>query len=89
VTTGKEGVQITVADNGIGILGELKDKVFNMFFRGSVRSEGAGLGLYIVREMVSKLRGTIVLDSEPGTGTSVTVDLPNLASRVVQHAYVT
>jgi len=89
VTTGKEGVQITVEDNGIGILGELKDKVFNMFFRGSVRSEGAGLGLYIVREMVSKLRGTIVLDSEPGTGTSVTVDLPNLASRVVQHAYVT
>lgn len=74
-----QGVSLTINDNGVGILDEMRDKVFNMFFRGSVRSEGAGLGLYIVREMVSKLNGSLQLDSEPGKGTSITIELPDLA----------
>lgn len=74
-----QGVRLTIEDNGVGIVSEIKDKVFNMFFRGSVRSDGAGLGLYIVREMVSKLNGSVQLESEPGKGTCITVDLPDFA----------
>ncbi|HEY8511927.1 MAG TPA: ATP-binding protein, partial [Cyclobacteriaceae bacterium] len=74
------GVRITIEDNGVGIMTDMQKKVFDMFFRGSVKSEGAGLGLYIVREMVSKLRGTINLTSNPGQGTCVTIELPDLAA---------
>jgi len=49
-----------------------------MFFRGSVKSEGAGLGLYIVREMVNKLKGKIQLESTYGESTKITLELPNL-----------
>lgn len=73
------GVRITIEDNGLGIMTEMQKKVFDMFFRGSVKSEGAGLGLYIVREMVSKLKGNIDLTSSPGQGTSVSIELPDLA----------
>lgn len=81
VVSTPQGVKLTINDNGVGIINEMRDKVFNMFFRGSVRSEGAGLGLYIVREMVSKLNGSLQLDSEPGKGTSITIELPDLAAR--------
>lgn len=74
------GVRITIEDNGVGIMSDMQKKVFDMFFRGSVKSEGAGLGLYIVREMVSKLKGTIQLTSNPGQGTCVSIDLPDLAA---------
>lgn len=76
----QKGVRITIEDNGVGIMTEMQKKVFDMFFRGSVKSEGAGLGLYIVREMVSKLKGTIDLTSNPGQGTRVSIELPDLAA---------
>jgi signal transduction histidine kinase len=74
------GVRISIEDNGVGIMTEMHKKVFDMFFRGSVKSEGAGLGLYIVREMVSKLKGTINLQSSPGQGTCVSIELPDLSA---------
>lgn len=77
----RDGVRLTIEDNGVGIFEDMKEKVFNMFFRGSARSEGAGLGLYIVREMVAKLKGAIRLESEPGRGTQIIVDLPDLNVR--------
>lgn len=80
VESAGNGVRITIEDNGVGIIDEMREKVFDMFFRGSVKSEGAGLGLYIVREMVAKLKGTIHLESNPGKGTRVRVDLPDLST---------
>ena len=50
---------VSVEDNGIGIPEEYKSRIFNMFFRGTVRSKGAGLGLYIVKETINKLNGRI------------------------------
>ncbi|MDH5397054.1 MAG: ATP-binding protein [Cyclobacteriaceae bacterium] len=66
---------ITVQDNGLGIDKEMQPQIFNMFFRGSIKSEGSGLGLYIVKTAVEKLNGKIYMNSDPGIGTSFTITL--------------
>jgi signal transduction histidine kinase len=71
-------LDIIMTDNGIGIPKEYLHKIFEMFYRATERSEGAGLGLYIVRETVDKLQGTIVVESEIGQGTTFKVTLPNM-----------
>ena len=62
--------KIIVTDNGQGIQDKYHDQVFDMFFRGTERSTGSGLGLYIVAEIVEKLEGKIELDSIPDKGTT-------------------
>jgi len=73
-----EKALLVFRDNGIGIEPDYIQKVFNMFFRATTKNEGAGLGLYIVKEAVEKLGGTIDLESEPGEGTIFKIQLPNL-----------
>lgn len=68
---------MVVRDNGIGIQQEYVSKVFNMFYRATDRSQGSGLGLYIVKEMVDKLKGTIMITSEAGKETLVSLTIPN------------
>ena len=68
---------ISVSDNGIGINEKYHQSIFNMFYRVSKRSEGSGLGLYIVKETVEKLHGSILLESEPGKGTKFNINLAN------------
>jgi signal transduction histidine kinase len=68
---------MTFEDNGIGIQKEYIDKVFDMFFRATVQKEGAGLGLYIVKEAIEKLQGEISIKSEAGQGTVFTIVLKN------------
>ncbi len=72
----KEAV-IKFTDNGIGIDSSLVNNVFDMFYRASERPKGSGLGLYITKEVVGKLNGTIALESALGEGTSFTVQIPN------------
>ena len=67
---------IKVADSGLGIPDEVKDQVFNMFFRGTESAEGSGLGLYIAREMAQKLDGELTFVSEKGKGTTFTLSIP-------------
>jgi signal transduction histidine kinase len=67
---------IKIADNGQGIPKEYHTKVFDMFFRANEKSKGSGLGLYIVKEAIMKLAGSIQLDSEPSEGTTFTIRLP-------------
>ncbi|MGB3780776.1 MAG: PAS domain S-box protein [Tunicatimonas sp.] len=81
VDTTEEGVLVLVEDNGIGIPGAMQDKIFDMFFRASEQSSGSGLGLYIVRETVHTLGGTISMTSQVGKGSTFTVALPSLANR--------
>lgn len=71
------GAIIKVKDNGIGIKKELQGKVFDMFYRVSENSTGSGLGLYIAKEIVSKLNGEILIESEPGKGSEFTLHLPS------------
>jgi signal transduction histidine kinase len=76
-------VQIIFRDNGIGISAEFIHKIFDMFFRATERSEGAGLGLYIVKETIDKLHGTIDVESAPGEGTTFKIRIPNLKMPVI------
>ncbi|HLF35677.1 MAG TPA: ATP-binding protein [Cyclobacteriaceae bacterium] len=72
-------ISITVRDNGEGIDTEIQEKIFEMFFRGTEKSNGSGLGLYIVKEMTDKLNGKIEVISSPGKGAEFIVNLPALA----------
>ncbi len=69
---------VVFKDNGIGIAGDYINKIFDMFFRATDRSEGAGLGLYIVKETIDKLRGEIKVHSDVGDGTTFTIEIPNI-----------
>ncbi len=69
--------QLIIEDNGEGIRDELQDKVFDMFYRASEKSKGSGLGLYIVKEMIEKLNGTIKLNSIYGKGSQFIIELPD------------
>ncbi|MEM9829884.1 MAG: two-component regulator propeller domain-containing protein [Bacteroidota bacterium] len=55
----EQGTQITVDDNGEGILAELHDKLFTMFFRGHETKSGTGLDLYIAQLSAERLQGTV------------------------------
>ncbi len=67
-------VKISVADNGIGIDDEFRDKVFEPKF--TTKSSGMGLGLGMVKNIVETYRGSIDFTSHPGKGTVFTVKLP-------------
>lgn len=77
VTVDEEKATMIFEDNGIGIEERYLDKVFDMFFRGTEKNKGAGLGLYIVKEAVDKLNGKVSIQSKVGQGTSFSIELPN------------
>jgi PAS domain S-box-containing protein len=70
-------VQISISDNGQGIEKQYLNKIFDMFFRASNFSDGSGIGLYIVKETVEKLKGKISVESEYGIGSTFKISLPN------------
>jgi two-component system OmpR family sensor kinase/two-component system sensor histidine kinase BaeS len=71
------GVRIQVIDNGSGIPPEDLPNIFDRFWRGSgSRQEGTGLGLAIARQLVQAHGGVIRAESQPGQGTTFTIDLP-------------
>ncbi|PZR37248.1 MAG: hypothetical protein DI538_12855 [Azospira oryzae] len=67
---------VYVRDNGTGIAPQHQQKIFNMFYRGAERSTGSGLGLFITKEAVTKLNGTIEVQSVAGEGSTFTVTFP-------------
>ncbi|HEY0712466.1 MAG TPA: PAS domain-containing sensor histidine kinase [Polyangia bacterium] len=71
-------VRLEVADNGIGIKSEDTKRIFERFERAvsSRNYGGLGLGLWITHEIVSGLGGSIGVQSEPGKGSTFTVELP-------------
>jgi signal transduction histidine kinase len=75
--------EIIFSDNGIGIEKENIAKIFEMFYRATEQSDGSGIGLYIVKNAVEKLGGTISVHSESGIGTTFTIILPNRPARVM------
>lgn len=81
INNSAKGASIEVQDNGIGITQMYIDKVFDMFFRATDRSEGSGLGLYIVKQTVERLQGQIQIESKEREGTHVTVFLPHLTEQ--------
>lgn len=69
-------VIVTVEDNGVGIEKSLQNQIFDMFFRAHEHCNGSGLGLYIARESMTKLSGTISMVSVEGEGSTFIVSLP-------------
>lgn len=82
-STPGEGI-IRVEDNGEGIAEEYKERIFEMFFRASEQYEGSGLGLYICREIVKRLNGSIEVQSTPLKGSIFTVRIPNAQKEAEQ-----
>jgi signal transduction histidine kinase len=84
-TLRSEGGQarLQVSDNGIGIPEDEQADLFRRFFRSSTAQEhairGSGLGLNIVESIAHNHGGKVSLDSEPGRGSTFSVDLPVLA----------
>lgn len=68
------------SDNGVGISEEEGDKIFKKFYRGKeasvMASEGAGLGLFISKNVIEASGGKIWFDSEEGEGTTFCFSLP-------------
>ncbi len=78
ITVHQGSANIVISDNGQGIKEDYLPKIFDMFFRANEDSVGTGLGLYIVKDIVEKLGGTIDMESEFGVGTSVHIRIPEL-----------
>nr|HPH47387.1 HAMP domain-containing sensor histidine kinase [Chryseolinea sp.] len=71
-----EEIVIEVSDNGQGIEEQYQDRIFDMYFCGSDRSKGNGLGLYIVKKAVEKLHGRITFQSTYDSGSVFSIFLP-------------
>ncbi|MEM9390404.1 MAG: PAS domain S-box protein [Bacteroidota bacterium] len=69
--------EIMIIDNGIGISEHTLPKIFDMFYRATESSEGSGIGLYIVKNAIDKLGGSIKINSEEKKGTTFKIKLPN------------
>lgn len=76
-------LEIDVTDNGIGIEEKSMEKIFEMFYLARHIKQGSGLGLYIARETILRMGGTISLKSSMGEGTTFSVRLPLLLSEKV------
>lgn len=77
---GPEEVCLTVSDTGVGIPASEQSRLFTRFFRSSTATnraiQGTGLGLTIVKTIVTLHRGSVDLRSQEGCGTEVVVTLP-------------
>ena len=73
-------LKLIVKDNGVGIPKGEQEKLFTKFFRGEnvvrMQTEGSGLGLFIVKNIIEKHNGKIEINSEEGRGTIVEITLP-------------
>lgn len=77
ITCTPKAMKLVVADNGMGIEKEYREKIFDMFFRATEEVEGTGIGLYILKDSLEKLKGKITVASEIGKGSTFTVTIPN------------
>jgi signal transduction histidine kinase len=79
ITSNEKEASIIVSDNGMGIKPEHTQDIFKLFFRTGItgNKEGSGIGLYIVKEAVEKIKGTITVESTPLVGTTFKITIPN------------
>jgi len=73
----KRKADITIKDNGIGIEKDILPKIFEMFYRGHESSKGSGIGLYLVKQAVDKMEGSIDVKSIINIGTEFKIIIPN------------
>jgi len=78
IRSGANDCQISISDNGPGIDERHLPKIFDMFYRASMSSTGSGLGLYLVKDALAHIGGSISVSSEKGKGTTFHIYLKNL-----------
>jgi signal transduction histidine kinase len=69
-------IEIRISDTGIGMSPEVCERAFDSFFTTKEIGKGTGLGLFISRNLVREVDGTVELESEPGKGTTVIIRIP-------------
>ncbi len=72
-------ILVKIADNGVGMTKERIDKILNnggFTSRGTANEKGAGIGMTLVREFTAIHKGTLLITSEPGAGTSISLSFP-------------
>ena len=77
VEANEKFARLKVEDNGEGIESSKVPHIFDMFYRATERSEGSGLGLYIVKRVAQKLNAKIEVYSEELEGTTFVITIPN------------
>ncbi|HTF82071.1 MAG TPA: HAMP domain-containing sensor histidine kinase, partial [Cytophagales bacterium] len=80
IAVNPQKASLTISDNGPGIEQKHLAKIFDMFYRATNATEGTGLGLYLVKQTIEKLEGTISVSSTLNEGTTFTVEIPNVQS---------
>ncbi|UTW61916.1 PAS domain-containing protein [bacterium SCSIO 12741] len=81
VKVDSEKAFLEITDNGIGIQESQLKNIFDIFFRATSNNKGTGLGLYIVKQAIEKMKGTIEVDSTATAGSRFTIVLPNLGEQ--------
>ena len=79
-----ECVVITVTDTGVGMTGDVVERVFEPFFTTKGFGKGSGLGLSMVYGFVHQSGGNVMIESVPGTGTQIHIQLPRAKRRAGQ-----
>ncbi|MFH0929888.1 MAG: HAMP domain-containing sensor histidine kinase [Candidatus Moraniibacteriota bacterium] len=78
-------VKISMQDSGIGIPKSQKGRLFTKFFRADnatkVQTDGTGLGLFMVKNVVDRHGGKIIVESEEGRGTTFIITLPEITAK--------
>lgn len=77
--------RLSVSDTGTGMSPEVVERAFEPFFTTKAKSEGTGLGLATVYGIVREARGDVSIESEPGAGTTIRVDLPATSETQAKH----
>ena len=83
ITTDADGAVVSIEDNGQGVSEKVKDNIFDMFVKGTNKSKGAGLGLYLVKIACDKIKGKVHLENNQHSGATLIFKLPNLEQAAV------
>jgi len=73
-----EFVVISITDNGIGMSADVMERVFEPFFTTKGAGKGTGLGLSMAYGFIQRAAGFVIIDSEPGMGTTFSIFLPRV-----------
>lgn len=84
IDVNEKEASIMIEDNGVGIVEDHVNNVFKMFFRSNFTVTGLGIGLYIVKEALTRIGGEISVRSTYGEGTSFRLKIPNMTDKAAK-----